>query len=383
MKSPRAEPLEDAALEAEVQALLAQPMPGAIHLALTRTPSQVEVVAGERGHRVFAWSEGATGRVLAGMGVRSVRRVWIAGQAVNLGYLGQLRVVGKVGVRRWRSAWNELLASRAADEWPFDLTTIASDNQRARRLLERGLPGFPRYEPLGEIVTLVFNTASSASAAGLGWRAVTPQASDLPTLVARLAEMRETNWLAPRWSLADFEPGGCRGLRLEDFLVLPGAEGAGGARGTGDGAAGLAGQRPRALAAIWDQRAFKQVRILGYAPALRWLRPLHNGLASWLGQPRLPRPPATLALAYLAFFTADDPTSARLLLDAACARARQRGIEHLALAWPASHPWLPELGRARSARAYRSCLYAVGADPKISDLEPWRRGILHLEGAIL
>jgi hypothetical protein len=36
------------------------------------------------------------------------------------------------------------------------LTSIASDNVVARRLLERGLPGMPTYRPLCEFVTLVF-----------------------------------------------------------------------------------------------------------------------------------------------------------------------------------------------------------------------------------
>ena len=42
--------------------------------------------------------------------------------------------------------------TRLADELPYDLTSIVSDNHTARRLLERGLPGLPRYLPVGEVI---------------------------------------------------------------------------------------------------------------------------------------------------------------------------------------------------------------------------------------
>ena len=56
-----------------------------------------------------------------------------------------------------------------------------------------------------------------------------------------------------------------------------------------------------AAAALWNQRPFRQVRITGYAPWLRMVRPLANLGLSLLGYPELPPPGDDLRFRYLAF----------------------------------------------------------------------------------
>lgn len=349
--------LDREASDVELCALLARPMAGAVRLALTRSPSPraASAVEGDR-FRLATVRDPRKGE-LVGMGVRTVRDVFFDGQPSRVGYLGQLRVVGKVGFGRWREGFRELLAGRADDELNFDLTTIASDNVAARRLLERGLPGLPAYQDIGEIVTSVFAPARRA-------QLVARQATleDLPAIVERLESDRRYFQLAPRWSLQDLAPGGrCRDLALDDFLVV-------------DGKAGL-----RGCVALWDQRAFKQVVIAGYAPWLAVLRPLVNVLLGLRGEPRLPRPAKTLALSYLSHFSADDAETARALIESAFFVARRRGLEQLSLSLSTGHPLLSSIDRP--ARRYLTRLYAVGANP--ADLEVLRRGPFHLEGATL
>ena len=42
------------------------------------------------------------------------------------------------------------------------------------------------------------------------------------------------------------------------------------------------------LASLWDQKPFKQTRVSGYAPLLRWLRPVYNGVSWFSGHLPLP-----------------------------------------------------------------------------------------------
>jgi hypothetical protein len=407
--------------EAAVLALLARPMGGAVRLALTRSPSPrlAAEVEGDR-YRLVTAEEPRTGTLL-GMGVRTVRNVYLDGKAARVGYLSQLRVAGKVGLGRWRRGFRELLAARAADEIDFDLTSIASDNLAARRLLERGLPGLPPYREIGQIETLVFSTARGAPRGGDNGGGTTPE--NLVAVANRLESDRRRYVLAPRWAVEDFEAGGrCLGLKREDFLVAPAGEvqASGGDRSAREAGIqcgallrktrgalrrktspssnrrGVSGQEecpaldpsfpPPALplggcAAIWDQRAYKQVVVAGYARWLALLRPLLNPLRSWRGQPRLPSPGTTLALAYLSHFSADDAGTAISLLDAACARARARNLDQLALSLSTRHPLLPALAQARAPQRFRTTLYAVGGNA--TDLDRMRQGILHLEGATL
>ncbi len=160
--------------EADLRELLrAQPLPGWVSLAFTREPNYFAGAAleGER-HAVILARDRDTG-CLAGMFSRGVRRVYLNGESRWLPYLGQLRVASahRGGYHRLRQGF-ELARQwlRAPDELPFELTSILADNRAARRLLTAGLPGMPRYAPLGELVTLASGGTSRSASSGRGDR---------------------------------------------------------------------------------------------------------------------------------------------------------------------------------------------------------------------
>jgi hypothetical protein len=146
------------ALPGDFEALMrlqGKPMPGAIRVAITREPSLLDrvVVASDRGR-------------LMGMGMRSREtHRWSAGTHV-VGALSALRSECAVLPRRIvGEMFRVLRAARAADEPEWDLTAILEGNANARRLLEAGLPGLPRYTPLARLVTFTF-AARRADGAG-------------------------------------------------------------------------------------------------------------------------------------------------------------------------------------------------------------------------
>jgi len=60
-----------------------------------------------------------------------------------------------------------------------------------------------------------------------------------------------------------------------------------------------------AMAAWWDQRAFRQVVAQSYHNVLQWTLPLYNGLARLIRGVPLPRPGQALDQTYLAFVAFD------------------------------------------------------------------------------
>ncbi len=103
-----------------------------------------------------------------------------------------------------------LRETHAADEAPYDVTTIVRDNTVARRVLEAGLPGLPRYTPVERILTLLVPVKRSV--------------------------VRSSRALSP---FVREDSGGSSHSRTDDVL---------------------------------DQRAYKQVVVRGYGPWLRRCR---------------------------------------------------------------------------------------------------------------
>ncbi len=336
--------LVDDAEDAAIRALLRQrPMAGAIRVALTREPDSRLAAAAEGSRTATVLLVGDDG-LLAGFATRSVRTLYLGGKPQQVGYLGQLRLTDRAaGRRRLRQGFALLRDLRQVDEAPFDLTIIMDDNLPARRLLERGLPGLPKYHFLTELVTLVLPVRRRHVARG-------PQA-------VRRAEVADAETLRVFFETE---------LRERPFAAVWRGEGAGGEgarRGPGVGEHWLLeeGGALVGTGAIWDQRAYRQAVVTGYAPALAGVRPLLNLGLGLLGQPLLPRPGTVLPLASVANFVVagNEVERACRLVAALLAEARQRGLGLLALSLATRHP-LAEVLRLRfHARPYRARLYAV------------------------
>jgi hypothetical protein len=97
--------------------------------------------------------------------------------------------------------------------------------------------------------------------------------------------------------------GPLRGLRPDDLLLAS----------RGGTIVGMFG--------AWDQCDFRQTVVHGYAPPLRWMRPIYNAWARWSGRPRLPGAGDRFRyrFAALPLVADDDPAVFAALLSAALA----------------------------------------------------------------
>jgi hypothetical protein len=157
-------------------------------------------------------------------------------------------------------------------------TSIAADNANARRLLEAGLKGLPRYAPLGDLWTLAVPTRRFAQ--GDCWKPV--DAAQWPLWCAA------HNQYAARFEFSStVDAAYLATLGVQPYAIWR------------DG-----GPHPEIAAtmAIWPQNAFKQTRVMGYGWPLRQLRPLYNAWARMTRGAPLPAVGQPLDAAFMAFW---------------------------------------------------------------------------------
>ncbi len=324
------------------------PMQGQISLSLEREPHYFAGAAIEGPeHQTIIAIDGD--RVICA-GSISTRSRFINGKPMRIGYLGGLRAAascrGQGSIIRRGFDFFRQLHERGGP--PLYLTSIISDNLRARRLLESGLKGMPTYQFLAEFVTLVIRRRPQRETEKRlgslhsrlresGLRLISDHERTDAVLNLLNRDHRQYQ-LAPVWSAHE--------LQCQEFRVICSQDGP-----------------PVACAAIWDQRAIKQTVVRGYAKCLRWARPLIN-LGAVLQRPGLPRIGEPFSHAFVSHLAVNpiQPQLAELLLLLLNEPAHTRGIDYLTLGFDARDPRLWHLRKVFRPREYISRLYAVHWD---------------------
>ena len=322
------------------------PLTGNIRVSLEREPNAFDA-AGISGD-VFQMMLASTGEhqhVIASGG-RFELMAWINGTPQRIGYFGELRAEGGLRTRRELlfGSYRKMREFHAAGDVSFYLTTIIEDNHRARRLLEAGLGDMPTYRPLESMVTFTIPARLGARRRRRSDCVSRASLAHRPGIVERLLAHGEACQFAPVWTeetLASKRR--CRGLRTDDFFVWPGDDGI------------------RACLALWDQRAFKQTVIHGYAPRLARARPFLNIVAPLVRRPRLPARGARLESAFLSHLAVgeDDDEALISLVAMACEHAAQRGIDYVMLGLANRHPLAAVVRKRFPCHEYVSVIYVV------------------------
>lgn len=331
-----------------IRALLRRSViPGAVRVAFTREPSDAAggALAGSTDLTIVA----RDGARIVGVGRCSIHSLFRNGAPRRVGYLSALRLDpgARSSPRVLRDGYRALAsAAREAGVDGF-VTSIADDNDRARRVLEHGgRLGLPQYRALAPLVTLVAPVARG----GAGVRRSVSEPHE-GTEVAHDVEPKElTEFLRSRAERAQLSVAwdGERWAALARHGVTP--------------ASFVVVRRNGAIAAaaaVWDQRAFRQTIVDGYDGALRSWRPAVNAWQRLRGRPRLPDPGTTLSQgALLGVSVADDRAWPALWLQLT-ARARALSLDWLVITRDARAPELAMLRRLTRARTYETTLYDV------------------------
>jgi len=342
--------------DSEIRRLLRESaMPGRISISLEREPDYFAETRSTAGTKETIVAR-ERGRVVC-VGNCAVRARFVNGAVRQVGYLGGLRLdsasAGRFEIlRRGYDFFRELQSASPAD---YYFTSIAADNVPARRFLERGVRGMPKYEFLGEFVTLILPVGRAVRHGSV----LEPPAGVPEELVEFLHRGNARYQLAPRWTVEELKGLSQLGW-AGDFQVI---------RREG---------RIVACASLWDQRSFKQSVIRGYAPGLARWRLAHNFIAPILGSPRLPAVGAVVASAFVSHLTAvdGDPRSIVSLIARLrdVASVERPDLQMLTLGFAANDPRLEFMRKRFRHREYRSRLYLVrwpeigGAAEKLNPL---------------
>ena len=212
-------------------------------------------------------------------------------------------------------------------------------SKRARSILERGLPGMPSYEFIGDFVTILLPAQSGHP----GSNVVLNQNPPAEEIIAFLNNHNRESQFAPCWAedvMTALRP---LGLNLNDFTFVADSG------------------RIDAAAALWDQRVFKQTVVRDYSPSLMRARPVLNLAARFTGGTRLPAIGDVLRNAYVSHLAINPNKPDRLiqLITELRGVAAQRGIELITLGFAGNDPKLAVVRRSFRAREYHSRLYVV------------------------
>ncbi len=326
--------------DSDIRCLLREnPMRGRISLTLEREPDYFADadLPGIEKHTIIA---NERDRIVC-IGSCVIQKRFVNGTPCRTGYLGGLRLdAGAAGrfdiLRRGYEFFRELQADDPAD---FYFTSIASDNVPARRFLERGLRGMPTYEFVGEFVTVLLAARRGSPSCPVLESGI-PSADDLLDFLDRHGRNYQ---FATSWSALEVAAFSKLGLQMKNFVCE--REGGG----------------ISAVAAFWDQRAFRQTVIRDYDPWLKMARPAVNFAARILGTPGLPAVGTPLAHAFISPLAVDaeKPKVPVSLVAKLREVARETGIEFLTLGLAANDPRLSMFRRQFGGREYRSRIYVV------------------------
>jgi len=333
-------------------------MLGAIRFSFDRSPNYLAALRVEGCHSdVLVCRENKTGSLVA-TGHRSVKKVFVNGEATTVGYLSGLRVKPE-----FRSApflargYAQLRALRAGHPASFDLTTIMEDNLPAKKVLRSNRLGLPAYHDFGRFCCMAFRLHEKHNPVAetkFSMRRAAP--ADACDVIEFLNREGRTKQFFPEYRVEDFDcPGGLLShLEWKDvFLAFCGTE--------------LVG-----VLAAWNQQAFRCWRVTGYAPWLRLSRHCLNLAARFRRMPLLPPAGSPLNGFNLALVCIRDSDRAifRVLLDGVIRAKRSHHAFFLA-GLHERDPLLPEL-LVRSHVSLDSRLYLV-------DWENENRVIINLD----
>jgi hypothetical protein len=333
-------PQDDAGIRRLVES---QAMPGRVRISFCREPrfSIGCAVTGDDPRILVARAEPEDDVV--GVACRSVRHVFLNGRAQRIGYLGQLRVH-----ERWRGRWlvsrgfTALRELHETDPLPAYLVSIVDGNHDATRILvDRRRRAFPRFHEVARYVTHAVSIGRAAAAERRGHEIVPGSADQIEELSTFLMAQGRRRQLSSVWTADALGRLEAYGLALHDIRI---------ARRHG---------RIVGAIALWDQSAYKQSVIRGYAA---WLKPV---------SPFLPRPGTKLRSAYAALVTIanDDTAVCGALVREIHDLASTRGFEYLLIGLDPRDPLMRVVHRYRHV-AYPSTLYLASWSEGEPDYEP-------------
>lgn len=263
------------------------PIPGPISVTFEREPSFFNSCR-IRGDfvQVGVGRDRRTGKII-GLGTRSIASAFVNGDPTPVGYLADLRLEPEYRGGTLIARGYRFLKCLHDDGLTGLYTTmIFAGNHTALKTIASGRAGLPRYHDMGVIHSPGIRIRRRKPPIPGGCEILRGSAELLPQIVECLNRNHARRQFAPVHTAVMFKKRWCE-FRAEDFFIA------------------VRGSHVIGVLGCWDQTSFKQTRIAGYAPPLRWLVPAANALRPLTGSPRFPMPGEEIPYFYIGFVAVD------------------------------------------------------------------------------
>ncbi|PJZ43834.1 hypothetical protein [Leptospira brenneri] len=247
------------------------PSDGGLKLALDRSPSYFESLSKEGLNTDIIIGKDNITNEIVGIGHRTELSYFLFGEKIRLGYLSGLRLLKKYrsGIALARG-YLKLKELHERSNCKGYLTTIQSENKTAIQILESGRAGLPKYQFIDHLTTFVWLP-------GVLKEETTLQIQKLSNSTGAdlIEEIKRSSFLFPEIPDSIYEEKG-----FSKYLIYSKEE-------------------LIASFALWDQKEWKQWKVLGYQGQWRILRYVYNFWANLNKMPCLPKPGLSLSYIFL------------------------------------------------------------------------------------
>lgn len=347
-------------------------IPGWIRLSYEREPNYFLATSVEGDQHDTVIGIDLDTRQIMGIGSRSLQQRYVNGNVQTIGYLGQLRVSKNYRnkLRALKYGFDFCRQHLHSDQLsPYYLTSIISDNERAKRLLTTDLAGYPSYRHFDDLTTMAIPCRRyRGTAIANGVTIERGQIGQIDDIVACLNRQNEKFQFASNWSRSSLlSQQRCRGLSPEDFFVA------------------IKNDRIIACLAVWDQSAYKQVMVRDYASWIKHSRPIINVASRLFGYPALPAVDHPVTQVYISHLAVENNNIDIMiaLIKKALNHAHEKGCSLLLLGLSQRHPCVKDLQKTFKHIAYTSSIYLVHWNDTQVDLKNLSKRCLHLDIAVL
>jgi hypothetical protein len=324
------------------------PMNGRIRMAFAREPRFFDASRVEgRSVEVIVGRDVEKGKI-RGLGARAIKNVFVNGEKTPIGYLSSLRIEEEYrSLGHMLGGYDFLRYLHRDGKAELYLTNIMEDNP-ARRLLESGRFGLPKYHDRGRFCTLAVSLrqrAKTRTSSTLDIRRA--NRLDVPQIIRFLNSEGPAKQFFPQYTEQDIvsDEGLLQGLAVEDIVLA------------------FDGNALVGTVAAWDQKSFRQDLIIGYQGSTGAFRLVLNVAARILGYPALPPAGTMLDDVYLALVCVKEngPDIFLKLLDSLVSEVRKEA-KLLMVGLHERDPLLGTLDRFRSVPCYSRLYVACWED---------------------
>lgn len=260
--------------DAQLSALVAETMPSnGMVLSFQRSPSYFQAAFVQYSCpeiKVMCLKEQPE-KIIAIMNI-GFKKCYINNEISQIRYVSDLRIVKKYRGMQTIELMMDYLHSHIAED-EFLQSIVLEDNHLARHMMHKSRPHFPQPYIHDEITTYNISKVPQSFQTDQFKRRVLSKEL-IPAVNQFVDQMKYHFNFMPNYEfneLLNDQSGFWRGLALDNFSVI------------------FEKEQIVGLMGIWNQKSFKQTKVVEYSTRLKWLKPLYNAYANLTGRIKLPQ----------------------------------------------------------------------------------------------